>query len=245
MKARQSTDSQQASPDFAVEWQSACRVVDPMLLSHRYQFLFIHIAKTGGTSVRGALQKYRWRDPYYLPQFIASKMSGWVNHEVGIKLPRHCKAITAQEMLPREFYDGLFKFAFVRNPWDLQVSSYHHIRRERPHLMLEGESFEHFLRRKLDPARPWQYHIDTSITPQSDYLIDLRGEVIVDFIGHYENLQGDFDHCCQQIGLPTTVLPHKRKAEDRTSYRQYYSEETQALVAQHFAKDIELFGYQF
>ena len=50
-----------------------------MLLSHRYQFLFVHIAKTGGTSVCGALQKYRWRDPYYLPQFMASKMSGDVS----------------------------------------------------------------------------------------------------------------------------------------------------------------------
>jgi len=48
------------------------------------------------------------------------------NHELAIKLPRHSKAIAAKEMLPREFYDSLFKFAFVRNPWDLQVSSYHH-----------------------------------------------------------------------------------------------------------------------
>ena len=47
-----------------------------MLLSRRYQFLFVHIAKTGGTSVRNALQRYRWRDPYYLPQWIASKLSG-------------------------------------------------------------------------------------------------------------------------------------------------------------------------
>ena len=68
-----------------------------MLLSRRYQFLFVHIAKTGGTSVRNALQRYRWRDPYYLPQWIASKMSGITGHSLGIKLPRHCKAITAQE----------------------------------------------------------------------------------------------------------------------------------------------------
>jgi len=28
-----------------------------MLLSHRYNFLFVHIAKTGGTSVRAALNR--------------------------------------------------------------------------------------------------------------------------------------------------------------------------------------------
>lgn len=216
-----------------------------MLLSHRYKFLFVHIAKTGGTSVRGALQKYRWRDPYYLPQFIASKLSGLTNHEVAIKLPRHCKVITAQEMLPREFYNSLFKFAFVRNPWDLQVSSYHHIKRERPHLLQGDESFEDFLKRKLDPARPWQYHIDTSITPQSDYLVDLHGNVIVDFIGRYENLQSDFAHCCKTIGLPETQLPHKRKATDRAKYREYYTDETRELVAAHFARDLALLGYEF
>jgi hypothetical protein len=216
-----------------------------MLLSHRYRFLFVHIAKTGGTSVRGALQKYRWRDPYYLPQFIASKLSGLTGHEVGIKLPRHAKAIAAQEMLPRDFYDSLFKFGFVRNPWDLQVSSYHHIKRERPHLLKPDETFDDFLYRKLAPNRPWQYHIDTSITPMSDYLVDLHGKLIVDFVGRYENLQDDFNHCCKQIGLPTVQLPHKRKAEDRERYRSYYTDPTQALVAKHFARDIELFGYTF
>ncbi len=216
-----------------------------MLLSQRYQFLFVHIAKTGGTSVRNALQRYRWRDPHYLPQWIASKMSGMTGHSLGIKLPRHCKAITAQEMLPRDIFEGLFKFAFVRNPWDLQVSSYHHIRRERPHLLEGDESFSDFLRRKLDPNRPWQYHIDTSITPQSEYLIDLKGNLIVDFIGHYETLQQDFDECCKRIGIEKIELPHRRRADDRLAYRDYYTPETQALVSEVFARDIEILGYEF
>ena len=216
-----------------------------MLLSRRYQFLFVHIAKTGGTSVRNALQRYRWRDPYYLPQWIASKMSGITGHGLGIKLPRHCKAITAQEMLPREVFEGLFKFAFVRNPWDLQVSSYHHIKRERPHLLKTDESFADFLNRKLDPDRPGQYHIDTSITPQTHYLIDLTGTQIVDFVGRYESLQSDFDTCCDRIGIPRQTLPHQRRAEDRGSYRDYYDADTRDLVANHFASDIETFGYDF
>jgi len=35
--------------------------------------------------------------------------------------------------------------------------------------------------------------MDISITAQTDYLIDLKGNLIVDFIGHYETLQQDFD----------------------------------------------------
>ena len=214
-----------------------------MLLSIKYNFLFVHIAKTGGTSVRAALNPLRWRDPYYVPIFLCSKLSKLTGHRIGVKFPRHAKVIAAKEMLPRELFDNLFKFAFVRNPWDLQISSYHHIRRERPHLLAGINDFEQFLRWKLDPARPYQYHIDTSIELQSDYLVDLNGKIIVDFIGKYEQLQEDFDEVCRRIGITSKTLPHKRKATDRSDYRQYYNDDTARLVADNFRRDIENFGY--
>jgi hypothetical protein len=217
-----------------------------MLLSVRHRFLFVHIAKTGGTSVRAALEGLRWRDPWYWPMFLCSRFSHLSGHRIGTKLPRHAKVVAAQELLPREFFEELFKFAFVRNPWDLQVSSFHHIRRERPHYMGGHERFEDFLRWKLDPERPYQYHLDTSLERQSDYLIDLRGKVLVDFIGRYEQLEGDFAEACQQIGIAPPALPHRRQSADRArDYRSYYTSETAELVAQHFRRDIELLGYGF
>ncbi len=216
-----------------------------MLLSHKYNFLFVHIAKTGGTSVRDSLQKFRWHDPYYLPQFIASKMSGLTRHELGIKFPRHSKIVAAKEMLPHEFFDNLFKFAFVRNPWDLQVSSFHHIKRERPAFLNGHTGFADFMKYKFDPERPYQFHVDTSIELQSDYLIDLHGNIVVNFIGHYENLQQDFNHACEAIGIKPFQLPHKRKATNRDNYRKYYTDEITELVAKHFSRDIEILNYQF
>lgn len=216
-----------------------------MLLSHRYKFLFIHIAKTGGTSARAALSRKVWLDPYRLPMFICSKLSHLTGHKLGSKFPRHSKAIAAKEMLPKDFYDSLFKFAFVRNPWDLQVSSFHHIRRERPQFLNGYNDFKSFTQYKFDPARQYQYHVDTSIELQSDYLIDLHGNTIVDFIGRYENLHDDFAHICQQIGLKCE-LPHRRKANDRKKdYRSYYDEQTFELVSRHFKPDIDLLGYTF
>jgi hypothetical protein len=215
-----------------------------MLISLKHKFLFVHIAKTGGTSVRATLNRLRWSDPYFIPQFICSRISHWTGHRIGAKIPRHAKAIAAYEMLPREVYNSLFKFAFVRNPWDLQVSSFHHLKRERPHLVGE-QDFENFLRWKLNPNRPYQYHVDTSIELQSDYLIDLHGNVIVDFIGKYESLEEDFRKICDKIGVPAPKLAHKRQAKDRSSYKKYYNDETATLVADHFKPDIEMFGYTF
>lgn len=217
-----------------------------MLLSLRRNFLFVHIAKTGGTSVREALDRERWREPWALARFLCSRLSALSGHRLGVKLPRHARAIAAREMLPRELYDRLFKFAFVRNPWDLQVSSFHHIRRERPHLLGPHQDFEAFLRHKLDPARPYQYHMDTSIELQSDYVIDLHGQVIVDFVGRYERLEEDFAEACRRIGIPVPPLPHRRRATDREhDYRRYYTPETRALVAERFQPDVEMFGYRF
>lgn len=215
-----------------------------MLICHRHQFLFVHIAKTAGTSVRTTLNRLRWRDPYFIPQFICSRISSLTGHRIACKIPRHAKVIAAYEMLPREVFDGLFKFAFVRNPWDLQVSSYHHLKRERPHLVGDRD-FETFLRYKLDPARPYQFHLDTSIELQSDYLIDLHGKVLVDFIGRFETLNDDFSTICQRIGVKPPVLEHKRQAKDRGGYQPYYTSETRELVAKHFAADIAMFGYTF
>lgn len=216
-----------------------------MLLSIRHKFLFVHIAKTGGTSIRSALEGIKWKDPYRIPMAICSRISSLTHHQVGCKIPRHAKAICAYEMLPRELYDSLFKFVFVRNPWDLQVSSYYHLRRERPHLVKHCNNFESFLRWKLNPRREYQYHIDTSIELQSKYLIDLDGNLIVNFIGRYERLEDDFREACHKIGIRTPKLPHKRKGENRTEYQKYYTDETTQLIADYFKRDIEMFGYSF
>lgn len=217
-----------------------------MLLSLKYNFLFVHIAKTGGTSIRDSLGWYKWTDPYRLPQFLCSKISGLTGHRIGAKFPRHAKAIAALEMLPRDVYLRLFKFAFVRNPWDLQVSSYHHIRRERPDLVADIQDFAGFLRWKFDPGREPQYHADMSTVVQSDYLIDLHGNLIVDYVGRYECLAEDFETACRKIGIRAPKLPHRRRADDRRKdYRTYFDPASAELIAAHYQADIERFGYRF
>lgn len=217
-----------------------------MLLSLKHRFLFVHIAKTGGTSVRAALNRLRYADPWYPAQFLCSRLSALSGHRLGIKFPRHAKIVAAQQMLPQETFVSLFKFAFVRNPWDLQVSSYHHIRRERPHLIAHLDSFEQFMYWKLDPSRPYQYHVDTSIELQSDYLVDLHGKVLVDHLGRYEQLSEDFAFVCERIGVRPPPLPHRRRANTRErDYRTYYDDALAERVARHFARDIAMFDYQF
>ena len=217
-----------------------------MLLCHRYNFLYVHIAKTGGTSMRAALNSLRWRDPMYYLMFPCHKLSSLTGHTIATKLPRHAGIIAAKEMLPEAFFDQLFKFAIVRNPWDLQVSSFHHVQRERPHMLQGITDFNEFLKYKFDPQRPFLYHIDIASKQQTDHLVDLHGNIVVDFMGRYENLLNDFETIKQRIGVPKLKLPHKRKATERTKdYRSYYNNQSVDAVAKHFEQDIRLLNYHF
>ena len=218
-----------------------------MLISYSRNFLFVHIAKTGGTSVRAALRRYRWGGWYSVPLGLASLANQITRprHKLGLKFPRHAKAVAALEMLPTDVYQGFFKFAIVRNPWDLQVSSYPHIHREKPEVLAGVTSFEDFLKLKFDPERDYDFMLDISAELQHEYLVDLQGNVIVDFIGRYENLQTDFGSICQRIGIPAPELPHLRRAEDRRDYRSYYTDELAELVAHHYRRDLEILGYTF
>lgn len=218
-----------------------------MLISYSKNFLFVHIAKTGGTSVRAALRRYRWGGWYSLPLWLASQVNqlSRPRHKLGLKFPRHAKAIAAMEMLPEEVFQGLFKFAVVRNPWDLQVSSYHHILQEKPEVLQGVRSFRDFLYLKFDPERPYNFMLDISAEQQHEYIVDLQGRVIVDFIARYERLQQDFQTVCAHIGISAPQLPHLRKAQDRKGYRSYYTDNLAELVAEHYRQDLKVLGYNF
>ncbi len=218
-----------------------------MLISHRFKFIFVHIAKTGGTSIRSALTPVLLKDPYRLLQYLLNRLSDATSHRIGVKFPRHAKIIAAMEILPRDYFESLFKFAFVRNPWDLQVSSYHHIQRERPHLLKHISNFEDFLKWKLEGERPYHYILDASAEPQWYSLIDIHGRCVMDFIGRFENLEEDFYRACKKIGFKRIPsLPHKRRGTNRLQdYRRYYTDKAVELVEKHFRVDIERLGYTF
>ena len=216
-----------------------------MLLAPHRGFLFVHIPKTGGTSVRAALKRAQRREPLYPAMWLCKRLDHLTGHRIAAKLPRHASVVAAKEMLPEELFRRLFKFAFVRNPWDLQVSSWHHLRRERPHLLAGVPDFESFIKWKLDPERPYQFHLDTSIRPQWEFLVDLRGEWAVDLVGRYEHLADDYDRACGSIGIRPPRLPERRRARDREDYRRYYDTALAERVGEWFARDAASFGYRF
>jgi hypothetical protein len=145
----------------------------------------------------------------------------------------------------------------VRNPWARLVSEY------RYRNYFNHRSFKDFVMHKLPSPGPDDKY--RHIMPQTKMLYDDAGRLLVDFVGKFENLQGDFDRVCQQLGIEKSALPHvnssdkgsrelKRKMRnflyrnDETRLRRYtdfYDDETRELVTELYRQDVENFGYSF
>jgi hypothetical protein len=156
---------------------------------------------------------------------------------------KRCRPIhhyTLEELIKYQFMRSsdlnYFKFCFVRNPWQRTVSAWEYLIHQKWANMKQFSTFEIFI--KNMPSR------FAHLKPQCDWICDNNQNVIVDFIGRFENLQEDFNIICDKIGIPKQKLPHKNKTKHK-HYTEYYDDETREIVAKKFAKDIEYFNYEF
>jgi len=230
-----------------------------MIISHEHKFIFLKTRKTAGTSVELALSRLCGPDDVITPISPTDEplrgngrvAQNWRTHgwwqsrrpllkrywlktnPVDYGFYNHIPAKEARALINNDrIWRRYFKFAFERNPWDRQVSAYHfrYRRKENP------PPFSDYIRHK---RRAW-------INNYEIYSID--GEPCVDFIGRFESLTEDFRKALQQVGLAfEQELPRAKGnyRQDRKSYRDYYDEETRAIVAEWYAPEIRYLGYEF
>ena len=210
-----------------------------MILSHQKKFIYIHIYKVAGTSIRTVLQEYDDLAKSDFPFYENVKF--YFGHQYTF-LSRwaidHIKASKVKKHFPSEVYDNYFKFTFVRNPWDWQVSLYHYMLQYDKHpqheLVTKMKSFDEYIE--------WRIQEDLEI--QKEFIYDKNNNLIVDFVGKFENLQEDFDKICDRININKIQLPFSNKSK-HGYYKDYYNEHTRKLIADAFKKDIETFQYEF
>jgi len=202
------------------------------MINHQFQCIFIEVPKTGSTSIRTILGHPE--KPHLNIQEAKKKFFKELSQVRNpIKRYFQTKSLTHS-------WNNYYKFGFVRNPWDRVVSLY--LRKEG--IQLSGKmSFPEFVH--------WiQNSSDTCIHPsqhknQIDWFLDENGNIAVDFIGKFENLNEDWGHIAKQLGINTT-LPHANKNPTKKKhYTEYYTDELRDIIADKFHKDIEYFGYSF
>ena len=199
------------------------------MISHTKKFIFVHINKTGGTSVERKLKEFQHRLPYRdKHQFLTAHIKG----------PRNSPSLLSE---CREKPENYFKFTFVRNPWDKLVSNYFW---RGSHLLQNKAwaktSFKEWVMRK----KGFNFKKCMARWNQVEWLCDKEGAIHVDFIGRFERLQKDFNVICTKLNIGPFKLPHVYKTRHK-HYSTYYDDETKDFVSHYFKKDIETLNYKF
>ena len=217
-----------------------------MLISYSHKFIFFHVTKAAGTSVKEALKDYAEEPDKFKIKRPPKERNGQPNklYELWQSSLWHAKAKDVKREFPQE-YNDFYKFAFVRNPWDWQVSYYHFILKETTHIRHElvknmSGGFEEYLEWVIVTKNPFP---KGATKLQKEIIVEQNGELNIDYLGRYETINEDFNHVCQVLNLQTS-LPYLNQSKHR-DYRGYYSDRTRKLVADNFQEDIELFGYSF
>ena len=182
--------------------------------------MFIHIPKTAGISIYETL----------LPTCEMSFLM-------------HCTSWQYRKHFGHEQWEAAFKFCFIRNPWEWLVSFYKYHNAEHKHITITNRPFDRWIMEVVGnvpkASRQHEHQLD-----QWQYFTDAEDNLMVDFIGRFENLQHDFKHVCKCIGIDNIELLHKNKSE-HGHYSTYYNDETRDAVTRAFPKLISFGDYTF
>lgn len=212
------------------------------MISKYYQTIFIHIPKCAGSSI----EEFFKVAPFDWKKRNMKNLTGY-DGKRGI----HLQHATASQLLDNNLislstWNKCFKFSFVRNPYTRTYSDYYWMMLDRK---IEG-SFEDYILKKgsfkefLTNPYSSSYRGD-HLTPQHKFIFNESEEILVDFVGKYENLQDDFNLVCDKIKVQRTLLPHAKKSDStkKIPLSDFYTEKNKMLVQEAFEKDFLLLGY--
>ncbi|WP_334142972.1 sulfotransferase family 2 domain-containing protein [Rhabdothermincola sp.] len=191
-------------------------------------------------------------DPRPRYNYTVSRAHGFVYYRVAKVATRSISA-WLRELDPEPVYltgrpapfdplHRLFRFGFVRNPWDRLVSCWldkvigpTDYWRDTP---LKGLPFDAFVHQ----IATWDLDTCDRHVRRQAALLPPKG---LDFIGRFEHLDADVARVADRLGLPASGLPRRNTSSDRQSYHAYYTPELADLVGRLYAVDASRFGYTF
>ncbi len=199
-----------------------------------HKTLFVHIPKTGGQSIEEAFLKdidpcLTWEEHRRL--LLCMPRMREPEKWPGPSRLAHLKARDYFELgyLPRTYFDNLFKFSLVRNPFSKVESHYFYG-------FSEKYDFTTFVSQVIpEAARNYPF-----LAPQCDYLLDDAGTMLVDATYRLENLAQAWVEICNRTTL-SAALPCRNVSAKPVPVR--WSAEMIKIIRECYKRDFDLLGY--
>lgn len=183
-------------------------------------FVFIHIPRTGGTSLGETLTKY-----------------------IDYKYPVHTSANYIMQDIGADIFFRCKRFAVVRNSWDRIHSLYYQIGNTK-------ETFEKFLDGIYTGNVWWscsQLALITNTDKYHDrcgrwYDRKFDTSIIVDKIFYYKKVM--LQEIADYLEMDLKFNPHRNYVH-RPDYRKVYTQKTKDIVRRLYADEIDIFRFKF
>ncbi len=191
-----------------------------MIISDHAKLLFIHVHRTGGSTIGNLIKNHSGKKVTYFTQ--------------------HENARTSKSYLI-DTHKDYYSFGFTRNPWERILSWYSLINLNQPQSLIEERKrFEMFIKSDAASDFATQYFHYNSI----DYLTNEEGKLKVDKIFRYENYAAAVLEIQERFSMPPEKVPILNNTPNK-DYHDFYTKESQRLIAEKCRLDIEYFNYEY
>lgn len=214
-----------------------------MPYSDKYKCIFIHIPKTGGSSLESRLKLWDKKTAKY--NGLAGPIDQGILHltDSNTFFYQHLKYKDIVKLLPFDVISSYFTITVVRNPFDRLVSIFSYkdatLRdyMETLGFKLSSMSFGSFCECLPDLRH---CHVD----PQVSFLEKPDNSLFFpDFIGRFEKYSEDNKKLSEILGIPHAE--YKYNTSQHGFYRDYYTDSTKRIVAKFYERDLDVFKYVF
>ena len=189
----------------------------PLRYGKKTNFVFIHINKTGGTSIAKNL---------------------------GFFSKRHYSVREVQKIIGFDWHDA-FTFTVVRNPYDRIVSQFEHARmNNHSNIRTNNISFNNWVKFTYDEKRKeFRKAGEKFFYTQKEWLQNEFEKIDIDYIIKFENLIEDYKIVQDIIGIKKK-LTHLNSTI-REPFQNYYNVESKKIIEDYFKADFEEFNYPY
>ncbi|MFV0634381.1 sulfotransferase family 2 domain-containing protein [Demequina sp.] len=207
----------------------------PIMRKDGTALLFVHVPKTGGSSIEAAFRSAGWRVNYLDGNFDEGSLN-----QLRRCSPQHVDAADLAATFAIDRFDAVF--GFVREPLPRMVSEYLWRHRKRDSVDTSGRAFEEWLSSTFRKAKadPWLH--DNHIRPQVDFILPQATMMRFE-----DGLEAGMARIARDTGLDVPVtLPRKYSAAAVTGVRSSdvnVTDKAKRLVAKFYAQDYRRLGY--
>lgn len=206
----------------------------PVFRKGERKFLFIHIPKTGGSSIERAFADVGY-DTLYKDGRVGP--TSW--NDIRRCTPQHMHREMLETLFRIERFDGIF--AVVRDPM-ARIKSEYLWRHRQDDFSISGRAVEEWVAKSLSKYRKHPFIFDNHIRPQADFLV--QGTEVFRFEDGLDTMAATLNKKWD-LGLPDK-LPRVREGSSATKHSSKDVEVTpkaERLVRDFYKADYKRFGY--